>query len=998
MIRSPLSRIPVALAAMAMTTISASSFAGVDNLLENGSFETGDTCGVWCVTNCYLPGWTARKIDWQPSDTDLVDPGAISVNGCTAGSIEQIVPVSPGTAYRIEVRWDAQANSYLAYQSATLIVGGDAYLLEDVSTPTHTWEILEAVVVAEDDQLSVRIVSNHGSDQGIYVDYVRLTQVGEDCNDNGQIDKIDIKTGSSTDCDGNGVPDECQDDVDGDGVIDACDGCPEDASKSDPGVCGCGVADIDSDGDGVLDCEDACPDDPSKIDPGACGCGVPDDDSDGNGIPDCGEGSFDELIDWPVSEGGNGHLYARVVFGVNVLWSQANSFAGSVGGHLATLTSEAEENLIEDYLLTLPQKRGWIGLYQDLDAPDYAEPDGGWRWVTGEPLEYTDWGRGEPSNESIDGLPEHFGMIGGFNNEPPLGWNDRSSPFTQAIIEWSADCDQDGVVDYRQIVDGLAPDLDDNGVPDWCQIESDCNGNGLDDMHEVAYQDLPPHPMAVKWPASEGGNDHWYLFAEELADRTSADLAARARGGYLATFAEPGELEFFLSTISPTCCVAYVGGSQELPGLEPLGSWGWDTGEAWDGVPWNGGEPNDAATVGGTERYLQLYTSNSSFGLFNDASGFTPRRYVVEWDPASDCNDDGVLDGCQLGSGLASDLNGNRVPDSCEAILVPGSARTIQQAMSLVPEGGVILVAPGTYAENLEYPDGKDFVLASTDGPDVTIIDGYAADESVIRVLGGQTSASRLIGFTITGGATGSVASPQNADFRAGGGLYGVATGIEIRNCFFEGNRSAFGGNIYLYNHQGEIRNCIFVDGDSEFDGGNVMLMRCRSVVAGCIVRRGSAGNHGGGVKVVNGFVDMLTCLIESNEAPTGGGVMYYETQDEETAFNFHVANVAGNAAATGGGFWSRPVGHGPAMTLTRVCGNSPDNFSGPYEDLGFNQLCECPGDLNEDGMVDGTDLGLFLVYAGGDCEVGCPGDLDGDGEVGGGDLGMLLSLWGGCL
>ncbi len=44
---------------------------------------------------------------------------------------------------------------------------------------------------------------------------------------------------------------------------------------------------VDSDNDGVPDNEDECPDDPLKTEPGACGCGVADADSDEDGIPDC---------------------------------------------------------------------------------------------------------------------------------------------------------------------------------------------------------------------------------------------------------------------------------------------------------------------------------------------------------------------------------------------------------------------------------------------------------------------------------------------------------------------------------------------------------------------------------------------------------------------------------------------------------------------------------------------------------------------------------------
>jgi Thrombospondin type 3 repeat len=81
-----------------------------------------------------------------------------------------------------------------------------------------------------------------------------------------------------------------QADADGDGVGDACDACVNDAGKTAPGVCGCGVADTDSDGDGIADCIDGCVADPAKTAPGVCGCGVADTDSDGDGIADCNDG------------------------------------------------------------------------------------------------------------------------------------------------------------------------------------------------------------------------------------------------------------------------------------------------------------------------------------------------------------------------------------------------------------------------------------------------------------------------------------------------------------------------------------------------------------------------------------------------------------------------------------------------------------------------------------------------------------------------------------
>lgn len=45
-------------------------------------------------------------------------------------------------------------------------------------------------------------------------------------------------------------------DFDRDGVGDACEDCPADPDKTEPGVCGCGVADDDNDANGVTDCRE----------------------------------------------------------------------------------------------------------------------------------------------------------------------------------------------------------------------------------------------------------------------------------------------------------------------------------------------------------------------------------------------------------------------------------------------------------------------------------------------------------------------------------------------------------------------------------------------------------------------------------------------------------------------------------------------------------------------------------------------------------------------
>ena len=88
---------------------------------------------------------------------------------------------------------------------------------------------------------------------------------------------------------GCGVVEDPADD-DGDGTLNCFDNCPNDPSKVEPGVCDCGTSDVDGDGDGTATCIDGCPVDGTKTSAGICGCGVADVDGDLDGTLDCEDG------------------------------------------------------------------------------------------------------------------------------------------------------------------------------------------------------------------------------------------------------------------------------------------------------------------------------------------------------------------------------------------------------------------------------------------------------------------------------------------------------------------------------------------------------------------------------------------------------------------------------------------------------------------------------------------------------------------------------------
>ena len=129
-------------------------------------------------------------------------------------------------------------------------------------------------------------------------------------------------------------------------------------------------------------------------------------------------------VQWATSAGGNGHYYEFVP--ASVVWTSAKTAAESrtylgLQGHLATINSASEQSYIATNLgSSISPSHAWAGGYQDKTAPDYTEPSGGWRWVTGEAFSYTNWAPGEPNSALEEYLMFH-------NASNSFTWNDGSN-------------------------------------------------------------------------------------------------------------------------------------------------------------------------------------------------------------------------------------------------------------------------------------------------------------------------------------------------------------------------------------------------------------------------------------------------------------------------------------------------------------------------------------------------------------------------------------------
>lgn len=136
----------------------------------------------------------------------------------------------------------------------------------------------------------------------------------------------------------------------------------------------------------------------------------------------------------------NGHYY--YIYKDEKSWSDANDYCKSLSGYLATITTQEEQNFIQQYLAQVTagataandtsepatwEKEVWIG------ATD-SRFEGDWEWANGEKFEYTNWAPNQPD----DSWGQDYGVIlNHFRNGIDVGqWDDSNSYICPFICEW----------------------------------------------------------------------------------------------------------------------------------------------------------------------------------------------------------------------------------------------------------------------------------------------------------------------------------------------------------------------------------------------------------------------------------------------------------------------------------------------------------------------------------------------------------------------------------
>ena len=708
-------------------------------------------------------------------------------------------------------------------------------------------------------------------------------------------------------------------------------------------------------------------------------------------------------VQWRAEDGGNGHWYGFTRVADVLCWNTARLSAQSAGGHLATVTSGGENQFV--VALAASQNPGVAEGGPFLGGTCQGVPWGQWTWVTGEPFSFTAWGPSEPNS----GGGERYIHLWRWSQ---LTWNDTVECSSKSyIIEWSADCNADGIVDYGQCRDGSLPDYNGNNTPDCCEQGTNC-----------VVGDYP-----VQWRVEDGGNGHWYQ-AIPVQDWYAASASAAATNAHLASILSSAENSFVTSMLASTTAFRGYIGLEQLPG-QPLPNigWRWATGELLGFSNWTdfGGSysfvaPDD--TPCNTPPYF-VEDGQADIGMIaldgkwddlerGQLACNIPWSHVaiVEW--STDCNEDGLVDVGQIRRGQLADANANNIPDICESITVPTHFATVQAAIDSVATGAhrVIRVLPGTYNQSFSL-NSKDVVIrGAADG--TTILDGTGLPSSIATFAGGEPATAGLENLVFRNGTVGSLIY-KGALFKVGGAVYGTNSSAFIRNCRFENNRSDYGGAVYLIYSSFLAEGCVFSGNTGVSQGGGMMVFGSTGAVRNCTFtanRCGVAGVGGGSAfkaaeALFTGETVLLDgCTITGNIAGVDGSAVEYHEDVGLHLGKMRLVNctITGNTSGT-----ITAIGSG-GLTVTgrmqsciidagtTICDNLPRNVQGPYFIAGTPTICDCQADLSGDGMVNGGDLGILLSSWGATLPTGV-GDVNHDGVVNGADLAVLLSGWGSC-
>lgn len=256
-------------------------------------------------------------------------------------------------------------------------------------------------------------------------------------------------------------------------------------------------------------------------------------------------------------------------------------------------------------------------------------------------------------------------------------------------------------------------------------------------------------------------------------------------------------------------------------------------------------------------------------------------------------------------------------PALAATIHVPADQPTIQAGIDAALDGDLVLVAPGTYVENIGFP-GRSITVRSEAGADVTLIDGNQV-RSVVVFPGGGSEDMVLDGFTIANGN-----GMYSQTYYYGGGISCFGDSPTIANCTITGNSADFGGGINCYLSSATIANCTISDNTASKLGGGICCIESSPTITTSTITENESSEKGGGIFALESTQTVENCTISENISRYGGGVYC-----DESALLIMACSISGNRSTHGDGGGICCVDSSSEMTDCTIVDNSADDWGG---------------------------------------------------------------------
>jgi hypothetical protein len=247
-------------------------------------------------------------------------------------------------------------------------------------------------------------------------------------------------------------------------------------------------------------------------------------------------------------------------------------------------------------------------------------------------------------------------------------------------------------------------------------------------------------------------------------------------------------------------------------------------------------------------------------------------------------------------------------------VRVPQDYSTIQGAIDAAPSGARIVVARGTYYENLVI--SKSITLVSRAGSSATTLDGGRIGP-VIFARGTGEESVEISGFTIANGLNLFTTSGSGA----GGGIHVESlAAATISDNVIRDNVGCLGLGISALDVTVDIEQNQILDNTQDSscnaaDGGGILVRGggpSPSLIASNQIAGHAIGGYGAGIRIQGANTVVRDNVIRDNVANAGGAIAF-DVSSGIVSNNL----LIGNSAEVGGALWLTPTDSGNHLVVT---------------------------------------------------------------------------------